>query len=308
MAHKDGNGLFIPYYHCMKHSAETTRPGGSLALHVLSEVSRRQRRTIRLPADLPWLNAISPAPRRLLARMVKGGFLLRAGEDRYVVAPAGATTLSQAVPPELLIDLALQPHPYYIGFLSAFAAHRLTDLHSTAAYAAVPQGVRPRGRMPIDLEIAQLSPGAWPAAEEEIERFRALGGTKEFAYRSTVERTLVDGLLRPDLCAGFETVALGWVRAARQADLAWDRVAQIATRIGDAVSRRTAFMLGLIGLEAVQERHFSRLDGRRASVPLDRSNGFSLERDAIERDPGTGVLLNVPRSHLRGWIASEAAW
>lgn len=289
----------------MKQSDRPPRSRGILALEVLSEVSRRQRRTIRLPVDLPWLNAISPAPRRLLARMVRGGLLFRAGEDRYVVAPPGTRSLSQAAPPELLIDLALQPHPYYIGFLSAVVAHRLTDLHTTAAYAAVPHGVRPRGRMPIDLEIAQLSLGTWPAAEGEVERFRALAGTKEFACRSTVERTLIDGLLRPDLCAGFETVALGWARAARQASVSWDRVAQIAVRIGDAVSRRAAFMLSQIGLEAVEERHFGQIEGRRASVPLDRSNGFGLDRRKVERDPRTGILLNVPRGHLRGWIGNE---
>jgi predicted transcriptional regulator of viral defense system len=289
----------------MEQGSGAPQPSGNLALQVLSEVSRRQRRTIRLPGDLQWLEAISPAPRRLLARMVKRGLLLRAGEDRYVVAPAGATMLSQAAPPELLIDLALQPHPYYIGFLSASVAHHLTDLHTTVAYAGVPHGVRPRGRMPIDLEIAQLSPRAWPTGEGEVERFRALAGTKEFAYRSTVERTLIDGLLRPDLCAGFETVAVAWARASRQASVSWDQVAQIADRIGDAVSRRTAFMLSLLGLEAIEKRHFGQIDGRRASPPLDRSNGFGLGRDEIERDPRTGVLLNVPRGYLYGWIDNE---
>ena len=237
--------------------------------------------------------------------MAQRGLLYRVGQDRYVVAPIEASALSQAAPPELLIDLALGSHPYYIGFLSALIAHRLTDLHSEIAYAAVPAEVRPRGRTPIALKIARLSPRAWPAPDE-IERFRVLEGTKEFAHRSAVERALVDGLLRPDLCAGFETVVLAWGRAGRRADVSWDRVAQAARGIGDATARRAAFMLGLLSLETIVERHFADLEGRAANTPLDRSNGFNLDRSEIERDPRTGILLNVPRRHLRGWVEAGA--
>jgi predicted transcriptional regulator of viral defense system len=277
------------------------------ATRVLGEVSRRRRRTIRLPADLDWLGEISPSPRRLLSQMAKRGDLYRVGEDRYVVAPPGTESLSQAAPPELLIDLALKPHPYYIGFLSALIAHRLTDLHSRVAFAAVPGDVRPRGRLPLDLRIAQVSEKRWPAGEGEIERFRALDGTKEFAHRSTIERTLVDCLLRPDLCGGFETVALAWSRARQRADTSWDRVAQIGRQVGDAATRRTAFMLGLVGLEAVRERHLGDIHGRSGNTPLDRANGFGLSRSETERDRRTGVLINMPAHYLRGWIEGESS-
>lgn len=273
---------------------------------MLDQVARLRRRTIRLPADLVWLNDLSPAPRRLLSQMVKRGLLHRAGEDRYVVAPMGTDSLEQAAPPELLIDLILQPHPYYIGFLSALITHRLTDLHSKSAYAAVPKGVRLRGRMPIDLEIAQLGPKAWPATEDELERFRTVEGTKEFAVRSTIERTLVDGLLRPNLCAGFETVVLAWSRAQRHPEVSWERVAQIGHRIGGSTAPRTAFMLNLVGLDTIAEKHLADVKSRRAGTPLDRSNGFALDRGNVERDPRTGVLLNVPSRYLRGWIDGEA--
>lgn len=290
----------------MEISQERTGPQGSPASRALAEVARRRRRTIRLPEDLAWVDEITPASRRLLSRMAKRGLLYRVGEDRYVIAPAGTSSLNQAAAPELLVDLVLGRHPYYIGFLSALIAHRLTDLHSEAMYAAVPRGVRLRGEMPLALKVAQLGPKAWPAADEEIERFRALEGTKEFARRSGVERTLVDCLLRPDLCGGFETATLAWARAQRRADVLWDRVAQIARRTGDSASRRTAFMLDLVGLEQVVELHFGDLEGRRASIPLDRSNAFGLTRPDLARDRRTGILLNVPHDHLRGWVTGEA--
>lgn len=280
-----------------------TRTAGAKAARVLDEAARRRRRTIRWPADSGWLQEITPAPQRLLSRMKKRGLLYAVGSNRYVIAPHGTTSIEQAAGPELLADLTLGPHgPYYVGFLSSLIAHRLTDLHSEITFVAMRQGHRPRST-PSGLKVAELSPAAWPAADTgEIERVRVIEGFKEFAFRSSLERSLVDGLLRPDLCAGIETVVSAWARAGRRSDVSWDRVAQIARQIGGATSRRAAFLLGLLGLDPVVDRHFADLEGRRTSTLFDRSRGFALEATDTERDSRTGVVLNVPRSYLRGWI------
>ncbi len=284
-----------------------SRTTGAKAAEILDEAARRRRRTIRWPTDASWLREITPAPQRVLSRMKSRGLLYGAGTNRYVIAPHGTISVEQAAARELLVDLVLGPRgPYYVGFLSSLIAHRLTDLHSELIYAAVPEGKRPR-KVPPGLKIAELSPAAWPGdGTGEIERVRMIEGTKEFAFRTSLERSLIDGLLRPDLCGGFETVVSAWARAARRSDVSWDDVALIARRIGDATSRRTAFMLGLLGFDAIVDRHFAELEGRKTNTVLDRSRGFTLEPDELERDPRTGVVLNVPRSYLRGWIQGAA--
>ena len=72
------------------------------------------------------------------------------------------------------------------------------------------------------------------------------------------------------------------------------------------MERRCALLLRLLGLDAVAKRNFPDLSGRGANTPLDRSNSFHLSPEQITRDRDTGVLLNVPEDHLRGWIAGAA--
>lgn len=286
------------------HAFETpTRSAGAKGARVLDEAARRKRRTIRWPADSTWLEDITPAPQRLLNRMSKRGLLYAVGSNRYVVASHGTTSVKQVAPPELLADLSLGPHgPYYVGFLSSLIAHRLSDLHSEITYVAMQENHRPR-HVPVGFIVAGLSPAVWPAeGSGEIERVRVVEGLKEFAFRSSIERALIDGLLRPDLCAGIETVVSTWASASHRADVSWDQVAQIARRIGGATSRRVAFLLAMLDLEPVVEKHFANLEGRKTSTLFDRSRGFELGKSEVRRDPKTGVVLNVPYSYLRGWI------
>jgi predicted transcriptional regulator of viral defense system len=85
---------------------------------------------------------------------------------------------------------------------------------------------------------------------------------------SDPERTILDGLSRPDLCAGVSQVATGlWMR---HDDLDWDRLAGYALRLGTrAVAQRLGYLLELYGLgtpstvESLQEMvgsSYARLD------------------------------------------------
>jgi predicted transcriptional regulator of viral defense system len=289
---------FAPYNGCMSEPVTSNRPSRTL----LEQAHRRRRRTIHTGVDREWLSEITPAPQDLLHAMRKAGLLHHAAAGRYVLATPGASSLAQNASPELLVDLVMRPRPYYVGFLSALIAHRLTDLHTTQMTVAVPQGTRVRGRLPIDLKLVQISATRWPEGQE-LKRVRTLPGTKEFVFRSSLERTLVDVLSRPDLSAGFETVALSWRRALDRSDVSWTEVARIAQRHGDASSRRTAFMLRKLGLDEVADRQFGGLEGRRTSTLLDRSQGFSVSKPPRDRD--TGVVINLPPGYLRGWLAGE---
>ncbi|HVC06099.1 MAG TPA: hypothetical protein VND98_00720 [Solirubrobacterales bacterium] len=279
---------------------------GSKGALVLEEAARRRRRTIRWPEDADWLREITPAPQRLLGRLKDHGLLYAAGSNRYVIAPPGTGSIRQAASPELLADLAFRPHgDYYIGFLSALIAHRLTDLHSEVTYVAMRRGAKPR-TVPDGFKVAELPKGAWlEPSGEEIERIR-FEDSKEFVHRSSLERTLVDSLLRPDLAGGIETVVTAWARAKERPEVRWDLLAEIAQRVGDATMRRAAFLMRLLGFEAPVESWFPKIIGRKTSTIFDRSRGFSLPKDQIRRDRDTGVVINVPFEYLRGWISGAS--
>jgi predicted transcriptional regulator of viral defense system len=279
---------------------------GAKGALVLDGAASRRRRTIRWPEDAEWLEEITPAPQRLLSRLKERGLLYGAGHNRYVIAPAGTKSIRQAAPPELLADLFFRPYgDYYVGFLSALIAHRLTDLHSQATYVAMRQGSKPRN-VPPGFKVAELADAIWPVpGGDELQRIR-IADSKEFAIRASLERTLIDGLLRPDLSAGIETVVTAWARAKSHPEMQWNRLAEIASRIGGATERRTSFLLRLLGFDALVDTHFAGISGRKTSPVFDRSRSFDLPPDEVRRDRETGVIINVPIEYLRGWIAGAA--
>ncbi|MFI4990974.1 MAG: hypothetical protein ACHQHO_08715 [Solirubrobacterales bacterium] len=289
----------------MSTLARTVSPEASA---VLEHVAAAKRRTVSLPADRGWLAEVTPHYARLLDRMAARKVLYRVSRGQYVVAPWATDGVDQAAPAELLVDLVLREQgEYYLAFLSALIAHRLTDLHTSALYAAIRQDNRTdRTSVSLagyELKLVRLSPSRWPRDESERERVRVQSGLKEFVWRSTLERTLVDCLLRPEMCAGIETVVTGWTRA-EEDRVDWETVWAIAKRVGAATARRVAYLLISTGHEHVLVDDLPTLQAKRADVPLDRSNGYGMSRREMTRDPQTGVLLNVPAEQLHGWLGA----
>jgi predicted transcriptional regulator of viral defense system len=275
---------------------------------VLEYVAAAKRRTVSLPADREWLAEITPHYARLLDRMAARKLLYRVSRGHYVVAPRATDGVDQAAPAELLVDLALREQgEYYLGFLSALIAHRLTDLHTSALYAAIRQdNPTDRTSVPLaryELKLVRLSSSRWPSDESERERVRVQAGLKEFVWRSTLERTLVDCLLRPELCAGIETVVTSWARA-EEDRVDWEALWAIAKRSGMATARRAAYLLIGTGHEHALADDLPSLQAKRTEIPLDRSNGYGVSRREMKRDSQTGLLLNVPAEQLHGWLGA----
>jgi hypothetical protein len=249
----------------------------------------------------------TPSPAKLLSEMAARQLIYRVGRGRYVVAPRGTFSVEQAAPVEMLVDVLLRDRTkYFVGFLSALIAHRLTDLHSTTVYVAVPaeSSVTRAPELPgaHDLHLVTLTGSRWPnPAAGEVEKVRAFGDSKEFWWRSSLERSLVDALTRPELSGGIETVVVGWARARAEKRADWSEVARIACRQGPSTERRVAYLLKMLGLFEAH-RWFADLDGRGSTVLFDRSDGFQLQGHS-QRDRDTGVSVNVPPERISGWIA-----
>jgi predicted transcriptional regulator of viral defense system len=166
---------------------------------------------------------------------------------QYVVPPGATEGIDQAAAAELLVDLVLRGQgEYYLGFLSALIAHRLTDLHTSTLYAAIRTARRDLTTVSLagsELRLVRLSSSRWPSGEDERERVRVQSGLKEFVWRSTIERALVDGLLRPELSGGIETVISSWRRATEHEPVDWGTVWAIAKRLGTATAQRVANLL-----------------------------------------------------------------
>lgn len=277
---------------------------------VFEHVAAAKRRTISLPGDGDWLSAVTPHYVRLLDRMAVRKLLYRVRRGQYGVAPWATSDVDQAVPVELLVDLALREQgPYYLGFLSALIAHRLTDLHSSTLYAVVRQGsptdLTSASLAGHELKLVRLSGSRWPLEDNERERVRVQTGLKEFVWRSSLERTLVDGILRPELCGGIETIVTGWARARDEERADWSTVWAIARRTSSSTARRVAFLLIGLGYEHIVADEL-RTIGKQKAIPLDSCGGYDMPRGQMPRDRQTGVLVNVPPRQLRGWLGTIA--
>jgi predicted transcriptional regulator of viral defense system len=282
-----------------------------VASAVLERVAEARRQTISLPADSEWLKDVTPSYRKLLDSMEQRQLLYRVLRGSYVVAPRATDHPDQAAPPELLVDLVLRDRtPYYLGFLSAFIAHGLTDLHSSTMYVAVPQDAATHittvDLAGTELRLVRLSKRLWPAeADLAVETQRVIAGTREFVVRATVNRALVDGLLRPDLCAGIETVVMAWSRARHLREFDPEVVWRLARASSVAVAKRTAVLLRAAGYEDVVSADLPALKRKRSPVLLDRNDDYGMAKSGT-RDTATGVTLNVPDGALQGWMAEEA--
>jgi len=289
----------------MKSTLDTPRTVSRTASAALEEVADRRRRTIRLPEDREWLVELTKQPAKLLSQMAEKQLLYRVERGRYVLAPRGSFAVEQAAPAELLADLVIAHRsPYYVGFLSALISHRLTDLHSSDIYVAIPAEGKIRvsqQRMPGGvLHFTQFKGSRWPLlGSSEIERVRAFKDSKEFWWRSSVERTLIDALNRPELSGGMETVVSAWARARIERRANWLELARIAKRLGSSTQRRVAFLLKLLDVRGSGD--WFGFSGRSSNVILDRSRSFQ-STNRCPRDPETGILINVPQKTLEGWI------
>lgn len=133
-------------------------------------------------------------------------------------------------------EVLMEAHPYAaLGYLSAFAFHGLSDEVPKEILAIAPAegtgGLLPPGTHREDWQGLALAHGSLvrrilrrPVTWYRLDPRRYFG-TGEYRPRgypvrvTTPERTLLDGLLRPELCGGIEVVLRAWARERDTLDL-----------------------------------------------------------------------------------------
>ncbi len=158
----------------------------------------------------------------ILARLKKTGSLKKIGNLPHlylVIAPYART--EEVEEEEILMEL----HPFAtISYHSAFAFHKLTNDLPKIIHAAVPSDkvmILPLGTTPEDWAEMPLVPGRKSdkigTQELKLHKVKDVFGYQEYAPQgypvrvTTPEKTLLDGLLRPEWCGGFDNVLRAWV-------------------------------------------------------------------------------------------------
>jgi predicted transcriptional regulator of viral defense system len=177
-----------------------------------------------------------------LRRLVRAGWLVRLAAGRYAIVPLSSG--SQAVPQVNRYVVArelLAETPYYISHESALDIHNMLTRPVVNVIIATPRRLAAREILGVPYRFVYTpQKNLWGAEAAWVTPYQQVNV-------SDLERTILDGLARPDLCAGVSQVATGlWMR---QDDLDWDKLAAYAQRLGRrAVAQRLGYLLELYEL------------------------------------------------------------
>lgn len=220
----------------------STKTLGPTSAHLLTALAD-QNQTIFSVADAQRiLNRSYEATIQTLGRLVRAGWLVRLTAGRYVVVPlsSGSEVAPQAnryvIARELLDDT-----PYYISHDSAMDIHNMLTRPVTTVTVTTPRRLNNRDIIGVPYRFVYAPETAlWGSEPTWITPY-------EQVTVSDLEKTILDGLARSDLCAGISQVATGlWLR---QADFDWDKLGDDARRLGrHAVAQRLGYLLELYEL------------------------------------------------------------
>lgn len=212
-------------------------------------LSPTQRRWSQLPGDV---QDVRPYLRQMRSRGQLEPIPKQPHVFRVTVPYANTSPISE-------LEILMEAHPYAaLGHLSALVFHQLTDALPKSIIALVPRGT------PLDTYPSGTSSEDWVGINRvtgrktprilnqpvqwitvTLEHYFGIQEYQPFGYgvRATnPERTLIDGLQKPDLSGGIDNVLKAWSNARDTVDA--DAVVQYVDRLQVNVLRqRVGFVL-----------------------------------------------------------------
>lgn len=215
-------------------SSKTIGPAGARLLTALAE---RDRPIFSVAEAQAVLGGDYDAVVHTLRRLARAGWVVRLTAGRYAMVPlsSGSTSAPQVNRYVIMCEL-LAPAPYYISHDSAMDIHDMLTRPVTAVTATSSRRLAGRTILGIPYRFIYAPAKAlWGYAPTWVT-------PHEQVAVSDLERTLLDGLARPDLCAGISQVATAlWMR---HTDLDWDKLGAYAEKLGgQAAAQRLGYLL-----------------------------------------------------------------
>jgi predicted transcriptional regulator of viral defense system len=223
-------------------SRKTIGPAGARLLTALAE---RDQPVFSIAEAQAELGGEYAAVLQTLRRLARAGWIVRLTAGRYALVPfsSGSTNAPQVNRYVIMREL-LDPAPYYVSHDSAMDIHHMLTRPVTTVTATSPRRLAARDVLGIPYHFIYAPPAAlWGHAPVWVTPYEQI-------IVSDLERTLLDGLARPDLCAGISQVATAlWMR---HADLDWDKLGAYADKLGSqAVAQRLGYLLELFELGSI---------------------------------------------------------
>ncbi len=178
-----------------------------------------------------------PATQQVLLRLSRAGWVVRLGAGKYALVPPSAGDDAFPEASRLVIARELMGDtPYFISYESAMEIHNMLTRPVTRVIVSTSSRKKARTILQIPYQFVTVKPeDLWGYAPQWV-------SSGEKVQVSDPERTILDGLARPDLCAGVSEVALGLL--IRKDELDWEKMASYAHRLGrQVVAKRLGYIL-----------------------------------------------------------------
>jgi len=219
-----------------------TKTLGATSAHLLTALAERNQLVFSITDAQEILGGSYNATLLALGRLTEAGWLVRLTAGRYAIVPlsSGDAAIPQVNRYVIAREL-LRESPYYISHESALDIHNMLTRPITRVIATTPRRLKKREIMGMSYRFvsAPLS-SLWGYEPNWVTPY-------EQVNVSDLERTILDCLNRPDLCAGVSQAAVGlWIR---QDDFKWDILGQYTQKLGrHSVAQRLGYLLELFDL------------------------------------------------------------
>ncbi len=215
---------------------------GSTSARLLTALAEDNRTVFSIAEAQEVLGSSYDVTRQILRRLTRAGWLVRLTAGRYAIVPlSSGEEATPQVNRYVVARELLGETPYYISHESAMDVHNMLTRPVTRVVVITPRRLAKREILGVPYRFVYAPPSAlWGSEPVWVTPY-------EQVTVSDLERTILDGLARPDLCAGVSQVAMGlWLR---QDDFDWDKMARYAHRLGRrAVAKRLGYLLELFDL------------------------------------------------------------
>jgi len=201
----------------------------------------------------------------LLGKLVRKRWLVRLVRDRYLILPLEGVLRGLPMADRYVIAREVMgPAPCYISHYSAMELHQMTTQPVNTVFLTVGKQRKSRTIAGVEYHFVYASTRSFWGWEE-------IWATPQEQVRvSDLEKTLLDGAVRPDLCGGISEVGKGlWLR---REDLDEDRLVEYAQRLDHkAGSRRIGFLLQTYDLAGPETLRTLQAYGKGGYDPLDQT-------------------------------------
>lgn len=243
-------------------------------------------------ADLSRLFGLGPARARGVAWMLHDrGYTQRLKRNVYAVRPVQdwGKDLSLPAVGGLAAALAVAPEPSFVAYYSAMEVHRMTQHPLRSAFIAVRRQTRARSIGPLRIRFVTLS-------EHRFFGFAPTRVAGDVLAVAGLERTILDGLDRPELCGGIEEVYRGMVR--RVGDIDGEVLSESLVKMSSPiVTKRFGLLAELAGADPdVIGRAESLARRTKTYGPLDPMRPVTAESVRYSK---WELAVNVPLDRLR---------